>query len=105
MIDMSQKGIPALVAQLPFLEKPPGCMKNNPDCDCGWKLKRIYTTIQVKSRGSRKWRSKYRPTGWGCLKCGYTEYDNMVQDPIYFSRGKKVVKNQGKQTELLEAAR
>ena len=83
--------------------KPPGCMKYNPDCICGWKMKRIYANFSTKS--GKRYRSKPRPIGWSCLKCGYTEIDSLVPDPTYYSRTRTLVQNQAKQTALLEASR
>ena len=97
-----EMGKPAPVAHI----QPPGYMKNNPDCPCGWKLKRIYSLVQVKtSHSKRKYRSKQSPIGWACFKCGYTELDQFIGDPVYFSRIREIALRQAELKTLLEANR
>ena len=52
--------IPELGTLAPVAQPIPGYLKNNPDCICGWKMKRIYASVQVKSSGSRKYRNRSR---------------------------------------------
>ena len=59
--------------------KIPGWLNQNPSCICGYKKKRIYITHQVKTEyGTRRYRSKSKPIGWACLKCGDTEFDGGI---------------------------
>jgi len=58
------------------LRKPPGYMKWNPDCGCGWKMKRIYATVQKRKATSKGWRSVHRPIGWICPQCHTMVYGN-----------------------------